>query len=314
MTDTAIIDKLRKVLALTTSPIEGEATAAAETLARLLTSHNLDIADLEQRGAQAATIEEQPHDLGKAAYAWKLNLAEAIAEHYYCHGLVDRTTKRVAFIGRPDNVGSLRLLYAWLIGQIALIAREERRREGNTHIDPLRWQVGFGEGAVERLADRLRELKRRREQSEAGAATCALVVHHAVEVSDYLEQRYGYRADGRRTAESERWHREWEERKARLAELKLRDIEAYYAECPWMRPLTEAEQAERDKRDAQDRKRQARNERRRKGRGGHHLSNAEYVKLEQKRSAISSGRTSADRINLEPFLGTGRTSRGEIEQ
>lgn len=318
MTQTAIIAKLKKVLALTTSPVEGEAQAAAAMLARLLTEHNLDIADLEQEGATSAPgIKEESHDLGKAAFKWKLNLADAIAEHYYCASVTNHTTKHVAFVGRPDNVESLRMLYSWLIDQIARIAAEERRKHQDAtgeHIDPLRWQVGFGLGAVVRLKDRLKEL----DAAEATEATAALVIHHKAEISDYLEQTRGYRVDGQKTAAEKRadenwqeWLRERQEYEARMAALKASDPEAYYRERPWERP------EEQEKRRKQEERRERRRERRRaraqakraeKGERYRFISEEEYRKIRQSRTARNAGHAAADRINLKPFL-TGETPK-----
>src|SRR5690242_21915453 len=110
--------KLQRILALTTSPNENEAAVAMEMLQKLLTQHNLSIADLETRGQKAPGIHDKAFDLGKAAFKWKLNLASVIADHYYCHPLVDYTQKSVRFVGRPDNVDSLTALYRWIIEQI----------------------------------------------------------------------------------------------------------------------------------------------------------------------------------------------------
>lgn len=127
MTTPAFIDKLQKVLALTKSPNEFEAQAAADILAKLLKAHNLDMADLEARGTEAAPgVEERGHDLGKAAFQWKLDLARYIANFYYCEAIVF-ADKSLVFIGRPDNVQSLQMLYGWLIDQIKRIATEERK-------------------------------------------------------------------------------------------------------------------------------------------------------------------------------------------
>src|SRR2546423_3993388 len=120
--DTKLLDRLRKILALTESPVEGEAQAAAMKLQELLTEHNLSIADLEKRGHQAPPVGESAHDLGKAGFTWKLDLAETIADHYFCHAIVSRYRKTVSFVGRPDNVDSLQMLYTWVIDQIKRIS------------------------------------------------------------------------------------------------------------------------------------------------------------------------------------------------
>lgn len=309
-----LFSKLRKVLALTTSPVEGEAAAAAEMLQKFLTQHNLSIADLESKGQSAPGIREQGYDLGKAAFTWKLNLADYIAEYYYCHPIVNRVTKTVAFIGRPDNVEALRMLYGWLIDQVRRIATEERRLHIDStgeHIDPLRWQIAFGQGAVSRLRDRLDDLK----QQQSDAAGSALVVHHQSEISDYTEKKYGYRTDGKETEEDRAYRLQRERHNQEMADLKERDPEAYYAARPWERPLTPEQQAEADReyetRHKRDRIREERNRRRREQRESEgrtrRSARTDWDKEDQTYAARQAGKSAADRINLTPFL-TGDTT------
>lgn len=320
--DPKLQDKLLKVLALTTSPEEGEAAAAAAMLQRLLEAHNLQIADLEKKGAEKPGIRESGHDLGKAAFTWKLNLAEGIARHFYCAPLVDRSRKTVAFVGRPDNVDTLKGLYTWLIGQVREISATERRAHQEStgeHVDPLRWQVNFGVGAVSRLVERIGELKRKREQDDAAAAGNALVLSLSSEVSDYLERTRGYREDGQPTARE----RQWQEEDARLAKLKETDLEAYYRERPWDRPQTEEEKQRRleaaRKADREWEAKERRRERarvrsgyydRQEERASARYNNPEEVrKRTQARRANNAGHSAAERVNLEPFL-TGRKPNG----
>lgn len=312
-------ETIRKVLALTTSSEEGEAAAAAAHLQRLLEKHNLSIADLEQKGAAKPGVRESGHDLGKAAFRWKLDLADGIAEHYYCAPLVDYSRKTVAFVGRPDNVDTLKALYTWLIEQVKQVAAIERRTHQDAtgeHVDPLRWQVNFGLGAASRLVSRLRNLRAERARDEAAAAGNALVVSHASEVSDWLEQHYGYRLDGQPTARERRWE---EERAARQA-LKDTDPEAYYRVYPWERPETEEQQKESARIAAQEQKRLDRNRARREARAEErgYYGRRRSVSPEKRRhedeayNARVAGRTAAERINLEPFL-NGRKPTGTLK-
>lgn len=304
-----IIEKLRKVLALTSSPQEGEAQAATAMLQKLLTQYNLSVADLERKGGHAAPqIKEAGHDLGKAAFRWKLDLADSLAEHFYCVPLVNRTTKTVAFVGRPDNVESMQMLYGWIIDQIKRIATEDRRvhisRTGE-HIDPLRWQVNFGVGAVERLTERMRQL--RDQQVAASAGITSLVISHAKEASDYLESKYGYRRDGRPTAAQAARQAKWDKEKADAEELKATDLDAYYAKYPWERPLTAEQEAAQAEANARYWKKEAARERRNAARRTgitrwRAPSSTDERKDEQAYRARGAGRQGADRVNLTPFV------------
>src|SRR5580765_822997 len=294
--DDRIIAKLRKILALTASPEEGEAAAAAEMLQKFLIQHNLSVADLESKGGQkTVAITESGVNLGKAAFNWKLDLADEIAEHYFCVGIVNRVMKTVTFAGRPENVEALQMLYAWVVEQIKRLASEERKRhqvEHNEHIDPLRWQVNFGNGAVRRLMTRLNNKKE--EQDEA---TTALVVHHSKERSDYTEAKYGRRYDGQDTKrEAERraywdayYKKQDEERAKEQAEdekLLATDPEAYYAKFPNRHPDVQKEQQRREARNAARRARYQPRPRYR---------SYDYDKADQSDTAYHAGKSAADR-------------------
>lgn len=330
LTDTGKLhERLRKILALTQSPNEKEAGIAAAKLQKMLTEHNLSIADLEAKGQSAPAMREQKHDLGKAAFAWKLNLAEGIAEHYYCAPIVNRTTKSVAFIGRPENVESLQMLYAWVIDQIKAIATTERRRhfdETQEHIDPLRWQVSFGEGAVVRLIERLHEMKARQQEdmsrNDLGDVT-ALVLHRQAEVSDWLEERHGYRVDGKQTKKDresdERWKQFMDERAVAAAAkdtLRIKceesgDMEPYYTEYPEEHPDKVAKRkAYHDALMRKYEKQEARNARRRTG-SSYREARVDHTKNAQSKTAHAAGKAAAGKVNLTPFL-TGATDKQKL--
>jgi len=312
--DSALITKLNKILALTSSPVEGEAQAAAEHLQRLLTKHNLDIADLEQRGAaKRPEVKEGGHDLGKAAFKWKLELADTIAEHFFCVSLTNHTTKTVQFAGRPDNVESLQMLYSWVIEQIKGISASERRiytEKTGEHVDPLRWQVNFGLGVVQRLGGRLSEIRRKREaEAEAAAGgnlVTALVVSHAREVSDYLEEKYGYRKDGQLTKKERAAKERWEAHDRMVDAFKeAGEMDKYYAHRPWERPKTAEQLAAEEKARVKADRDWDRKAARRRGRPYREQSHEQLRKSEQAYEARESGRNNAGKINLEPFLAEG---------
>lgn len=303
-----IIQRLQKVMALKESPSEGEAQAATEMLERLLTQHNLSIADLEQKGQAQPAVGKKGHDLGKAAFKWKLNLADAVADTFYCHPLVDYRQKTVAFVGRPDNVESVLRTYAWLIDQIKRLATAERYtyiRDHQEHVDPLRWQLQFGEGAVSRLTGRLWELKKRR---EGDGQVAGLVKHHLSEVSDWLEQNLGYRVDGRDTAlwqkhkeDYDKWVAAQEAAKAAMTP-EERERKQKLAE-QIRKEAAEADERWRAKERAKRRAEETRRETYRNKHGYYPGESPEERAAEAQRSrATRAGWVAGDRVNIEPFL------------
>jgi len=191
--DAGLIEKLQGILALTTSPHEGEAANAAAMLAKLLTKHNLTMADIEERGGDVSPVTEARVDIGKANFRWVGTLAAILGEAYYCKPIILRPSWRgasqhVVFIGRADNVEAASMMFRWLIENIKRLSTEERKRyelyQGPTHAP--RWAHNFGMGAVARLAQRLKELR-----NEETKATMALVVRREEENNEYVANVFG---------------------------------------------------------------------------------------------------------------------------
>lgn len=207
------------------------------------------------------------------------------------------------------------MLYSWLIEQIKQISsakRKEHEAATGEHIDPLRWQVNFGVGLVSRLQERLDEIKRK-QQEDAGSA---LVIHHQSEISDYMEAKYGYRTDGRKTKREEEreaywaqqaaeWEKTRQEAAARKAKLKEEDIEEFYRQYPEEKPRTahqkkqDAARAEKESAKYWDRYHAKRE---REARREANLSPEERRKRQQAADAHTTGAKAAKEVNLEPFL------------
>lgn len=297
----SLVDKLQKILALTKSPVEGEASAAVAMLTKLLAKHNLDMADLESSGkAEAPKVGREAFDGGKGkTVRYRLDLAEVLAKHFFCYPMLDYTSGSVVFIGRPENTDSLKMLYAWLLKQIWRISTEEHAKVGSM-IHGKRWHAGFGEGIVDRLGERLKAI---RDAQTTDVTMNALVVHHDTEISDWMEENYGIRVDGRMTAKDRA-------RAEADAELLATDPEAYYRKYPWQLPLTDEQKAEQDARreaswaefDKRSEAARKRAETRRQKYGSTQTEWDKYERRQDLRRAQSAGYEAGDRVNLQPFL------------
>jgi hypothetical protein len=310
--DDNIVTKLRNVLErVKRGSTEGEVQAATNVLQTLLTKYNLEIADLERStGKTVAKVGKGDHawDNPKAVWKWKLDLAEHVAEHFFCYPIVERYRKppRVLFVGRPDNVESLRMLYAWLQKQIHALGTEERRgymeRTGE-HIDPLRWQLSFGEGCAARVGERLREAAQSRSSSET-----ALVVSHKSEISDYLESIGKGRIDGRRTQWEIDYAAKRDERQKKKDESYNRAVNSgdwtkHYEEYPEDVPKSEADKKAEEARMEKLRKKWRRQEAAAEAREERMRDDPEYRKrIQQKNTAVIHGVAAGEKVNLTPFL------------
>ena len=149
----------------------------------------------------------------------------------------------------------------------------------------------------------------------------ALAIHHQTENSDYLEQKYGYRRDGKPTEWSRKWNEKWQREREAKDEMRVRceaagDMEPFWKAYPEERPeekrRREIEQAAAYREWEKKWARQA--ARRANGNGRVHYVTAE----EERRSAEAcvaqrAGKAGAEKVNLQPFLkGQGAAAKGEL--
>ena len=332
-----LLEKLAKVMALMDSPNEGEAAAAAAHLARLLEKHNLEMADLEHQGQAAPKVERgstvtlSNNPLNDPTVKWKVHLGEAVAEHFYCYALVPYGDYRIQFIGRKDNLDSLHLLFDWFIKQIKRLAKDERRvhleRTGED-VPGIRWQMAFAEGCITRLRERLYDER----EKHATKKSTTLVVSHASEINDYLEEEHGYRRDGRKTKRQQEREQEYKDLIAAKAELLASDPGEYYRQYPSEHPDKVAEQEMQDaarqkRRDAKHRRNEGRRRRYREAKDGlrdlagvepgtfggdNWGGNTDWVAEDQKAEAEAAGYRKGDDVNLRPHVDGANEDRKKL--
>ena len=334
-----LLEKLAKVMALMESPNENEAAAAAAHLARLLETHNLEMADLEAAGQEAPKVERgddvklSENPLNDPTVKWKVHLGEAVAEHFYCYALTSYDDDRIQFIGRRENLDSLELLYEWFIKQIKRLAKSERRvhleRTGED-VPGIRWQMAFAEGCINRLRERLYDERER----HATKQSTGLVVSHSGEINDFMEEDMGYRRDGRKTKRQAQREQDYKDLIATKAELLASNPAEYYRQYPSEHPDRVAEQ---ELQDAAREKRRAAKQRRNDGRrrryreakdglrdlagvdagtfGGDHYGPAtDWVAEDQKDAAEAAGYRKGDDVNLQPHLDGGNPNRKGLKE
>ncbi len=190
-----IVERVRKLLALSTSQNPHEAALAAAKAQALLFRHNLSLAlveaDLEPgRGDRSAFINER-FDSGGRMH-WRRALLGAIARHNFCRGVSYSGTRDVGIVGEPHNVAVVKDLYAFLVREISRLA--DLGAAGNPDLDPEgvpAWKRSFYLGAARTIARRLAE-QRRRDVADIAAdpRSTALVVSKDRELEEAFRQHF----------------------------------------------------------------------------------------------------------------------------
>jgi hypothetical protein len=192
-----VIERVRKLLALSRSANEHEAGAAAVQAARLMDEHRLEEAALRvDSDAPAEPIGEETiddrhskkvHWMGTIAYA----LATTMGARHFWRGA------DIVLFGRPSTIRTVSYLYQYLTREVARLADE---RDGDRS-----WKNAFRVGAAQTIANRLYSEKGARRQaterkaatapSESASRALAVVAKDDEEVgSAYEERSKGFRA------------------------------------------------------------------------------------------------------------------------
>lgn len=171
-----VIEKVRKILALQSSPNPNEAANAATAARRLLMKYNLSLEDIvDKEEASKFTTEVWRRHLAFSKI--NLSLACPVAELYFCRILTGGLQSPTYLAGRPENVKIAKDVLNHLFQEMETTVHAHPRLHGRTAMDT------FRRGWIHAVVCRLMEDKKEDTVDER-----ALVVREMAEVEDYLEK------------------------------------------------------------------------------------------------------------------------------
>lgn len=170
----AALARVRKLLALATSPNPHEAALAAARAQALIERHRLEAwLEAEQREHDdpdpIVDARDEPLEVGRRLRTWKVVLASALAE---VNGCLAYTATRgrdeaIVLVGRGRDRAAVAELWGWLVRRIEWLSATHgpgRSRQ---------WHEAFRIGVVDAVAERLRLVG---PQARASLDRAALVV------------------------------------------------------------------------------------------------------------------------------------------
>ena len=211
MVQDGIVERIRKVLAMTSSPNEHEAATAAAMVSDLLGRYNLSIEEVEASGeAWSSDIMDDEVSTGtkRNQGTWKGHLSTATARYHFCKPVVLIGLDITAFIGTEINVLVAKEVYNWLVEQVEAEYPRTWKRYQETTPKSLqeprpRFRRGFYLGAVKSIIQQLYE-KWDALQKESPEATTALVVRNDAALQTYMDNKWDTHKIGSRTRSSSR--------------------------------------------------------------------------------------------------------------
>lgn len=206
----SIIERIKKVLALTSSPNEGEAAAAAEKVRQLLEQYDLTMDEIQTSNPAAAVDEISRESLEytpEIYVKWRSSLAWTIGQHYGCEVLgskrlyLDPKIKRthivpqVYFIGYPTSIAVCKAMFTWLETQLMGLKIKAWHEyvaatPGKTYRSGYNWERNFYLAAIKRISERMyiAKAETRIKQNRAESTKVdAIVVRHKESITTWIK-------------------------------------------------------------------------------------------------------------------------------
>jgi hypothetical protein len=158
--DPQVITRIRKLLALSKSSNPNEADSAPSLADKLLEKHGLtedQVLQSTSEGFSQSLIIERSNHLTKS----EMELAIIVAEFHDCVVVFKNHPKpeKAFAVGESENTKEVCSQYAWIHDQLYQVCIASSHRFGR--VPSLYWKRSFWMGAVDSLAKRLEDLKKK---------------------------------------------------------------------------------------------------------------------------------------------------------
>lgn len=204
-----MIEKIRKVLALSSSPNEAEAMAAASKAQAMLAEYNLTMADVAEKEQNESMDFIQDDETVTDSVPWRRGIASQIAKLYFCTyyyvfrkdaalrscGYIRRDTHY--FVGLPHNVYVAKMMFKYLGDTVERLAAEGTKQykpsERSKYQTSFKWACS---GRLQaRIMKRIEEAKRggtiKTESGTTLPALADLYTKTQNQLSTWLDQNVG---------------------------------------------------------------------------------------------------------------------------
>jgi hypothetical protein len=156
---TSVIEKVKRLLALSQSSNANESAAAMAAANRLIDAYRLEMTDIEGQDDQVSEpIEEDPdflYESGKMTN-WRRALAMKLCSHYGVALWNDATwstgrkISRYRMVGKRSDMGIVRYLYVYLTTEIERLSAKEARGMGRV------FSTSYCDGFVHGIGEQLK--------------------------------------------------------------------------------------------------------------------------------------------------------------
>lgn len=191
----AALARVRKLLALATSPNPHEAAVAAARAQALIETHRLQAwlraeQQVEDDPDPIADGRDTPLEVGRRLRKWKVVLATALADANDCvaYTVEQGPARAIVLVGRQRDREAVVELWGWLVKRIEWLSATNGAGRSR------QWHEAFRIGAVDAIAERLQrsvEEVRSELDREALVVVEPAVAAHREALRRYVEERLG---------------------------------------------------------------------------------------------------------------------------
>lgn len=117
--DNGVVQKIKKLLALSDSNNQHEAESAMLKAQELLAKHNISLADIKDSSPR--TVVEDVTDFTFTKAKWKALLANIIAKNFKCMCFIKtRRTNNIVFLGTSEDVAVCKVMFEYAVDAIKI--------------------------------------------------------------------------------------------------------------------------------------------------------------------------------------------------
>lgn len=193
MTLEEAIERVQKLLKLSTSDNPNESAAALKQAQKMLLQYGIEQEMLEEHEPKEEPIADggvvertSPFNMD----TWKKRLAHYLAEANTCRSLimVSKHSCAIRLFGRPSDVAKVRYLYAYFRDEVERLCDRDGVTMGRT------WRNNYRHGVVDTLQRALHEAQKdnavEAKSTQAGSRALVRIDTRAVAVGDFLKKNF----------------------------------------------------------------------------------------------------------------------------
>lgn len=174
----SVIDRVKKLLALTTSSNANEAAAAAAVANKLIDQYRLAASELETSSEDHEEVFEDSAPLYESGRItqWKSSLACHLAKHYGCAIYNAKGFRQNLFklVGRKSDIEIIRYMFSWLSIEIDRLSDQASKGRGFNRSAGKVFSNSFCSGAVVGISNQLETSRKEVAQTVSSVAMVRL--------------------------------------------------------------------------------------------------------------------------------------------